>query len=238
MSTVDLSKHTVNLSKGEKINLSKSAEGLSKIMVGLGWDPATDEQVQQVTEVIKPGFFGRLFGAQERTVTRNVVTRTSSGDTIDCDAWLALLQNGKLRDSSDIVYYGKKDFMVSGNAVVHHHGDNLTGEGDGDDEQITINLKELPSQYDSIVIGVTIYRGAEKNQSFGSIKNTFVRVVDERDSFEICRFNQSEMAENKDAITFIAGKLYKDKGEWQFTATGKGTMDKSISEAAAHYRYN
>ena len=56
MSTVDLSKHTVNLSKGEKINLSKSAEGLSKIMVGLGWDPATDAQVQQVTEVIKPGF--------------------------------------------------------------------------------------------------------------------------------------------------------------------------------------
>lgn len=238
MSTVDLSKHTVNLSKGEKINLSKSAEGLSKIMVGLGWDPATDEQVQQVTEVIKPGFLGRLFGAQERTVTRNVVTRTSSGDTIDCDAWLALLQNGKLKDSDDIVYYCRKDFMVSGNAVVYHHGDNLTGEGDGDDEQITINLKDLPSQYDSIVIGVTIYRGAEKNQSFGSIKNTFVRVVDERDGFEICRFNQSEMAENKDAITFIAGKLYKDKGEWQFTATGKGTMDKSISEAAAHYRYN
>ena len=238
MSTVDLSKHTVNLSKGEKINLSKSAEGLSKIMVGLGWDPATDEQVQQITEVVKPGFIGRLFGAQERTVTRNVVTRTSSGDTIDCDAWLALLQNGKLKDSDDIVYYGKKDFMVSGSAVVHHHGDNLTGEGDGDDEQITINLKDLPSQYDSIVIGVTIYRGAEKHQSFGSIKNTFVRVVDERDDFEICRFNQSEMAENKDAITFIAGKLYKDKGEWQFTATGKGTMDKSISEAAAHYRYN
>lgn len=108
MSTVDLSKHTVNLSKGEKINLSKSAEGLSKIMVGLGWDPATDEQVQQVTEVIKPGFLGRLFGAQERTVTRNVVTRTSSGDTIDCDAWLALLQNGKLKGNDDIVYYGKK----------------------------------------------------------------------------------------------------------------------------------
>ena len=238
MSTVDLSKHTVNLSKGEKINLSKSAEGLSKIMVGLGWDPATNEQVQQVTEVIKPGFFGRLFGAKERTVTKNVTTYTNSGDTIDCDAWLALLQNGKLKDNDDIVYYGKKDFMVGGNRVVHHHGDNLTGEGEGDDEQITINLKDLPSQYDSIVIGVTIYKGAAKNQSFGSIKNTFVRVVDERDGFEICRFNQSEMAENKDAITFIAGKLYKDKGEWQFTATGKGTMDKSISEAAAHYKYN
>ena len=237
MGTVDLSKHTVNLSKGDKINLSKSAEGLSKIMVGLGWDPASDEVTREVTETIKPGFLGRLFGAQEKTVTRQVVVRSNMGETIDCDAWLALLRNGKLVDNDDIIYYGNKDFYAHGENVVHHHGDNLTGEGDGDDEQITINLEDLPAKYDSIVVGVTIYRGKEKNQSFGGLKNTFVRVVDERDGFEICRFNQSEMAENKDAITFIAGKLFKDKGEWQFKAIGKGTLDKSISEAAAHYKY-
>ena len=238
MGTVDLSKHTVNLSKGDKINLSKSADGLSKIMVGLGWDPASDEVTREVTETIKPGFLGRLFGAQERTVTRQVTVRSNRGETIDCDAWLALLRNGKLKDNEDIIYSGNKDFDAHGVNVVHHHGDNLTGEGDGDDEQITINLKELPDRYDSIVIGVTIYRGKEKDQSFGGLKNTFIRVVDERDGFEICRFNQSEMAENKDAITFIAGKLFKDKGEWQFTAIGKGTLDKSIAEAANHYRYN
>lgn len=237
MSTVDLSKKTVNLSKGDKINLSKSAEGLANIMVGLGWDPADNSVIEQVTEVIKPGFLGKLFGATERTVTRNVVRHSGNADTIDCDAWLALLQGGKLVSDDDIIYYGRKEFYNKDSRVVHHHGDNLTGEGEGDDEQITISLKKLPEKYDSIVIGVTIYRGAEKRQSFGSIKNTFIRVVDERDGFEICRFDQSEVAENKDAITFIAGKLYKDKGEWQFTAIGKGTKDKSISEAASHYKY-
>lgn len=237
MSTVDLSKKTINLSKGDKINLSKSADVLTNIMVGLGWDPADNRVVEQVTETIKPGFFGKLFGATERTVTREVVRHSGNNETIDCDAWLALLQGGKLIDNEDIVYYGRKEFYSDGKRVVHHHGDNLTGEGEGDDEQITISLKDLPSKYDSIVIGVTIYRGADKRQSFGSIKNTFIRVVDERDGFEICRFDQSQVAENKDAITFIAGKLYKDKGEWQFTAIGKGTKDKSISEAASHYKY-
>lgn len=237
MSTVDLSKKTINLSKGDKINLSKSADSLCNIMIGLGWDPADNSVIEQVTEVIKPGFLGRLFGATERTVTRNIVRRSGNADTIDCDAWLALLQGGKLVSDDDIIYYGKKEFYNNGDRVVLHHGDNLTGEGEGDDEQITISLKKLPENYDSIVVGVTIYRGAEKRQSFGSIKNTFIRVVDERDGFEICRFNQSEVAENKDAITFIAGKLYKDKGEWQFTAIGKGTKDESIREAASHYKY-
>lgn len=237
MSTVDLSKKTINLSKGDKINLSKSSDGLRNIMVGLGWDPADNKVVEQVTETIKPGFLAKLFGATERTVTRDVVRSYGNNETIDCDAWLALLQGGKLINNEDIVYYGRKEFYSDGKRVVHHHGDNLTGEGEGDDEQITISLKDLPSKYDSIVIGVTIYRGADKGQSFGCINNTFIRVVDERDGFEICRFDQAEVAENKDAITFIAGKLYKDKGEWQFTAIGKGTSDKSISEAASHYKY-
>ena len=237
MSTVDLSKKTVNLSKGEKINLSKSADGLENIMVALGWDPADNSEVELVTEVIKPGFIARLFGATERTVTREKVVRGNTSDTIDCDAWLALLKGGRLISNEDIIYYGRKNFYSGDTRVVHHHGDNLTGEGEGDDEQITVNLKSLPSEYDSIVVGVTIYKGAEKDQSFGSIKNTFIRVVNEKDGFEICRFDQAEVAENKDAITFIAGKLYKDKGEWQFKAIGKGTKDKCIADAANHYRY-
>lgn len=239
MGTVNLSKTTVNLSKGEKINLSKSAaDGLSSIMIGLGWDPAEDGVVvRDVTEVVHPGFFARLFGAKDHEVTRHIETRTSRGADIDCDAWLALLQNGKLVSNEDIIFYGNKDFKVDGKFVVHHHGDNLTGEGEGDDEQITVDLKNLPSKYDSIVVGVTIYQGVSRGQSFGMINNTFVRVVDERDDFEICRFEQKEMAENPDAITFIAGKLYKDKGEWQFSASGKGTMDKSIHDAANHYKY-
>lgn len=237
MATVDLSKKTVNLSKGELVNLSKQSEGLKKIMVGLGWDPAEGTYTEVYTEHVKPGFFGKLFGVKERDVERTV-TRSIGSDTIDCDAWLALLEGGKLTNSTDIIYYGHRDMVFNGNNVVHHHGDNLTGEGDGDDEQITINLDKLPSRYDSIVVGVTIYRGAEKHQSFGCIKNTFIRIVDEKDNFEICRFNQADMAEDDDSITFIAGKLYKDKGEWQFKAIGKGTKDKDIQSAAKHYTYN
>lgn len=230
MATVDLSKKTVNLSKGELVNLSKQSEGLKKIMVGLGWDPADSGFIENH---IKRGFFGRLFGGSSASDSQSV----QSNETIDCDAWLALLQGGVLKKSDDVVYYGNKDLTIKGNNVVHHHGDNLTGDGDGDDEQITINLDKLPPEYDSIVIGVTIYRGKEKGQSFSTIKNTFIRVVDEKDGFEICRFNQAEMADNKDAITFIAGKLYKDKGEWQFKAIGEGTSDASIMQAANHYKY-
>lgn len=247
MSTVNLAKHTVNLSKGQKINLSKSSDtGLKEIMVGLGWSAASavqSSQVHEVTEVVQPGFFGKLFGAKPKTVTRRVEsTGSRRKEEIDCDAWVVLLQNGELKADKDIIYYGNKDLYAHNENVVHHHGDNLignkSGNGKGDDEEITINLKELPSNYDSIIVGVTIYSGKEKGQSFGNISDTFVRVVDKKDNFEICRFNQTEMAENKDAITFIAGKLYKDHGEWQFEAIGKGTMSERIRDEAMKYKRN
>lgn len=235
MATVDLSKKTVNLSKGEKINLSKSNDtGLKSIMVGLGWDPAEDGFIER--EVIKePGFIGKLFGAKPTTVTERV--RAKSVGDIDCDAWLGLLKDGVLIPGDNIIYYGRKELNYKGERVIWHHGDNLTGEGEGDDEQITIDLKGLPDTINGIVIGVTIYQGKQRHQSFGIIKNTFVRVVDEKDNFEICRFNQGQMADDKDSLTFIAGKLYKDKGEWQFEAVGKCTRDENISEAAGHYMY-
>lgn len=212
MGSVNLSKHTVNLSKGEKINLSKSTEaGLSKIMIGLGWDPAEQSG----------GFFSRLFGAPTQD--------------IDCDAWVMLLQNGKLKDEDDLVFYGHKEFRHKSDLVILHHGDNLTGEGEGDDEQISINLEKVPKKYTSILISVTIYHGRQRNQSFGNIKNTFIRVVDERDNFEICRFNQKEMAADEGAITFIAGELYRDGDEWQFRSIGDSTRDASIEELANKY---
>lgn len=241
MASVDLSKHTVNLSKGEKINLSKAVEtpGLNNVMIGLGWDPAEPEaKYQTVTETIKPGFIGRLLGKQERTVTHEKLVSVRRTEDIDCDVWVAMLHNGRLESFDDVVYYGRKDYYnQSGVNAIHHHGDNLTGEGEGDDEQVTIRLEDLPKKWDGLVIGVTIYQGFSRGQSFGDIKNTFIRVVDERNNFEICRFDQKEMSENKDALTFIAGKLYRDKGEWQFTAVGKCTMDKDIRNAVQHYKY-
>lgn len=216
MSTINLSKTTINLSKGETVNLSKSTDGLKEVMIGLGWDAVEKTKAPA-------GFLAKLFGMAPASYD------------IDCDAWLAILKDDKLIKQSDVVYFGNKRYNVGKDCVILHHGDNLTGGGVGDDEQITVHLDRIPSKYNSIIIGVTIYRGAQRNQSFGSIKNTFIRVVDSRDNFEICRFNQSDMAEDKCAITFIAGKLYKENNEWKFEAIGKGTMDESIGIAVNKY---
>ena len=89
MESVDLSKKTVSLSKGEIVNLSKQSEGLKKIMVGLRWNPADSTYIETITEHIKPGIIGKFFGAHERDITRDVVR--NNNDNIDCDTWLALL---------------------------------------------------------------------------------------------------------------------------------------------------
>lgn len=228
MSSINLSKTTVNLSKGDRINLSKSSDKLNKVMVGLGWDPV-DNNYTETQTVVRPGFIGRLLGKQERVVTKRTCT---SAAQIDCDAWLAFIENGKCNDNDNILYYGHKDMSYKGQVIAHHHGDNLTGDGDGDDEEIDIYLDNVPDKYDEIIVGVTIYSARNRHQSFGQIQNTFVRVVDTNDNFEMCHFNQAEMAGNKDATTFIAGKFYKENREWQFKAIGECTMDENIATAA------
>lgn len=231
MATVDLSKKTVNLTKGEKINLTKSSEGLTKILVGLGWDPATS--VKTVQKVKKPGFIGKLLGKEEEVI--EVEERVQSGANIDCDAWLGLMSDGKVLNQGGIVYYGNLKYSSNGKTVIQHMGDNLTGDGDGDDEQIEINLDKLPAEIDSIVVGVTIYSASSRHQSFGDIQNTFIRIVDEKDNFEICRYDNTDIASVKDSVTFIAGELHKDNNEWHFTAIGRGTKDQNINSAVTNY---
>lgn len=231
MAAVNLSKQTVNLSKNQVINLSKSSEGLKDVLIGLGWSEAQAET--QVIKTTKSGFLARLFGITEETT----VTTRKSGYDYDLDAWVAFLENGKLKDFGSVCYYGKKDMGSTNGNFVHHHGDDLTGGGDvnADNEQIDIHLNAIPSKYDSAIVGVTIYQGKGRHQSFGEIRNFFVRVVDKRDGFEICRYADQVASEYKDAITFIVGKIYKENGEWQFRAEGYGTRDGSIADAAANY---
>ena len=214
MGTVNLAKKTVNLSKSETINLSKSSDdGLKEVLIGLGWDEATKSS---------GGFLSKLFGGNSG----------QSQYDFDLDAWAAFGKNGVF-DSSNICYYGKLNFEKKGNLVAKHHGDNLTGAGAGDDEQITIHLDKIPEEFNQILIGVTIYQAASRHQSFADIKNTFVRVVDKRDNFEICKYEDNL---GKDSTTFIVGSLYKDKGDWNFKAAGIGTKDSSISAAATNYK--
>lgn len=197
---------SISLQKGQKISLTKENNKLNKIIIGLGWDAKEQSS----------GFFGGLFGGESN---------------IDCDASAFLLQNGKIIDSKDIVYFGNlKHFTKS----VIHTGDNLTGEGDGDDEQIIVELKKIPENYDRIVVVVNIYRAANRKQHFGMIQNAFIRVVNSENNKEICKYNLTDDYTNYTAMIF--GELYRYNGEWKFNAIGQGTKDLDLPSLAEKYR--
>ena len=163
----------VSLQKGQKVSLTKDNQGLSRVVIGLGWD-----EVQQ-----KRGFFA------------------PKPQAIDCDASAFLLTNGKLLGVDDIVYFGN---LRHKSGTVQHMGDNLTGAGDGDDEQIVVELDRVPAEYDRIVLVVNIYQADKRKQHFGMIQNAFIQIVDARNNQELCKYNLSD---NYDGMTaMILGK--------------------------------
>lgn len=150
---------------------------------------------------------------------------------IDCDASAIMLKNGRLNDIGDLVYYGN---LSHKSGTVQHMGDNLTGAGDGDDEQIIIKLSDVPEEYDRIVIVVNIYKAFERRQNFGMIENAFIRIVDARNNKEICRYNLTDNYSGMTALIF--GEVYRHNGEWKFNAAGQGTTDPGLNELSARYR--
>lgn len=150
--------------------------------------------------------------------------------TIDCDATAFALINGKLKSNKDIVYFGNLKHYTD---AIKHMGDNLTGDGAGDDETIYIDLDTLPDEYDCIVILCNIYHADQKRQNFGMIKNAFIRIYDRLTNEELCRFNLSD--DYSDSTAVIFGEVYHHNGEWKFNAIGQGTSDKSIQEVAKRY---
>lgn len=150
---------------------------------------------------------------------------------IDCDASAIMLKNGKLADIGDLVYYGN---LSHKSGTVQHMGDNLTGAGEGDDEQIVIKLADVPKEYDRIVIVVNIYKAFERRQNFGLIENAFIRLVDARNNNEMCKYNLTENYSGMTAMIF--GEVYRRNGEWKFSAVGQGTTDPGLNELAARYR--
>ena len=198
----------VNLQKGQKVNLKKeNGQALGRVMVGLGWDPVENKK--------GGGFLSSIFGG--------------GGADVDCDASVFLCQDGKLLATEDIVYFGN---LAHSSNSVRHMGDNLTGEGDGDDEQVFVDLNAVPSQYDKLVFVVNIYQAKERKQHFGMIKNAFIRIVDDKGK-EFCRYNLSENYEGMTAMIF--GEIYRYKGEWKFNAIGQATKDTSRGDLAKRY---
>lgn len=149
---------------------------------------------------------------------------------IDCDVSVIMLQDGYLRAQEDLVYYGN---LKHPSDSVLHMGDNLTGEGEGDDEQIEINLRLVPQRYDRLVIVANIYDAQKRDQHFGMIKNAFIRLVDARDMREICRFDLTEDYSGMTAI--IMGEVYRHQGAWKFNAVGQGTNDPNLTALCSRY---
>lgn len=149
---------------------------------------------------------------------------------IDCDASVFLLQNGKLMGKQDIVYFGN---LRHGSGTVEHMGDNLTGAGDGDDEQVVVDLARIPAQYDKIVIVVNIYQAVQRRQHFGMITNAFCRLEDGGKHTEMCKYNLTDDYSGATALVF--GEIYRHNGEWKFNAIGQGTNDPGLAELAGRY---
>ncbi len=197
----------VSLQKGQKVSLKKSdGKKLSRLMVGLGWDSAKKSAGQQ-----SGGFFSRLF--------------SSGPENIDCDASVFVCQDGKYVDRDDLVYFGNLEHR---SGAIKHMGDNLTGDGEGDDEQIFVDLENMPQRYDKLIFVVNIYKAVDRKQHFGMIKNAYIRIIDADSHEELCRFNLSD--DYTDMLSMIAGEVYRYKGEWKFNAVGTGTKDTGLAD--------
>ena len=174
----------ISLQKGQKIDLTKTNPGLSKVIVGLGWD----------------------------------TNKYDGGADFDLDAAAFLTgDNGKVARDEDFVFYGN---LKHDSEAVIHTGDNLTGEGDGDDEVIKVDLSKVPANVSKIDFTVTIYEAEKRNQNFGQVSNAYIRVVDETTNTELIRFDLGEDFSIETAV--VVGEIYHYNGEWKFNAIGSG----------------
>ena len=175
----------INLSKGQKVDLTKGNPGLKNIMVGLGWD----------------------------------VNAFDSGVDFDLDAAAFMLgADGKCPTDKEFVFYGN---LAHPSESVKHMGDNLTGEGEGDDEQIQIDLSKVPANIERIAFTVTIYEAEARRQNFGQVNNV-----------ELIHYDLGEDFSIETAV--VVGELYRHNGEWKFNAIGSGFQG-GLAALCGHY---
>ncbi|MGE6631939.1 TerD family protein [Bacillus sp. NPDC077027] len=174
----------IQLSKGQRVDLTKTNPGLTKCIIGLGWD----------------------------------TNKYSGGADFDLDASAFLVDaNNRCQNDTDFVFYNNLQHPSGG---VTHTGDNRTGEGDGDDEQILVDFSKIPANIDRIGITVTIHDAEARSQNFGQVSNAFVRVVNEEGGEELIRFDLGEDFSIETAV--VVCELYRHGAEWKFNAIGSG----------------
>lgn len=186
----------INLTKGQKVDLTKGNPGLKKLMVGLGWD----------------------------------VNAYDSGADFDLDAAAFMLgDNGKCPSEKEFIFYGN---LTHPSESLKHMGDNLTGAGEGDDEQIFVDLTKIPANVSKVAFTVTIYEAEERGQNFGQVSNSFIRIVDESTGREVIHYDLGEDFSIETAV--VVGELYKHNGEWKFNAIGSGFQG-GLAALCGHY---
>lgn len=181
----------ISLSKGQTISLDKGDKGLTKIFMGLGWDP-----------VKKGGFFGRMMG----------------GDSIDLDASVIVLDANK--SMIDAVSFSQ---LKSRDGAIRHGGDNLTGDGDGDDEVIYVDLANLNPKAQHLVFTVNSFRG----QTFDEVDNAFARLVDETTGEELCRYTLTEKGRHTGVVMAVVSKTASG---WDMKAVGKPAQGRTVRD--------
>ena len=197
----------INLQKGQRISLSKEAPGLKKLMCGLGWD-------------VSKRSGGGLFGA--------------FGNNQNCDldaSVLCLDQNGKVKDIANVVYFGN---LSHRSGAITHLGDNLTGAGEGDDEQIIVDLAKMPSEITKLVFTVNIYESISRKQSFEQVQNAFVRLVDTSSNKELARYQLSGL-EYAGMTGMVMAEIYNHNNEWKIAAIGDGIKVNGLGELVKSY---
>lgn len=186
----------INLHKGQKVDLTKGNPGLTKLLVGLGWD----------------------------------VNAFDSGAAFDLDASAFLVgANGRCPTENEFVFYGN---LKHRSGSVSHMGDNLTGEGDGDDEQIVVDLSKVPANIERIAFTVTIYDSDVRNQNFGQVSNAYIHIQDQVTGTDLLRYDLGEDFSIETAI--VVGEIYKYNGAWKFNAIGSGFQG-GLAALCAHY---
>ena len=161
------------------------------------------------------------------------VNKYDGGKDFDLDSSAFMLAaNGKVRDDDDFVFYGN---LKHKSGAVEHMGDNLTGKGEGDDEQIKIDLSKVPADIEKIDFTVTIYEAEERKQNFGQVENAFIRVVNSATNEELIRYDLGEDFSIETAV--VIGELYRNKGEWKFNAIGSG-FEGGLASLGKNYGVN
>ena len=174
----------VSLQKGQKVDLTKSNPGLTKILIGLGWD----------------------------------TNKYDGGSDFDLDAAAFLLgETGKVSSDGDFIFYNN---LKHASGSVTHLGDNLTGQGDGDDEQLKIELSKVPQNISKISFTVTINDAEARKQNFGQVSNAFIRVCNDETGAELIRYDLGEDFSVETAV--VVAELYRNGTEWKFNAIGSG----------------